>query len=272
MRHVHRLFGAGLVAMLAACAAPLPTTNPADLPSPRPGLLPGYLPVQLWVNRLALRPAPPQAGSAAQAADDAAYRAAIAAKGSPRWQLAERDAELQFPRAADAFACALGVPIRAETSPHLSMLMRRTLADAGLATYTAKDHYQRPRPFMVLGGEQCTPKEDAWLRKDGSYPSGHAAIGWTWALVLSEVAPDRTNALMRRGYEFAQSRVACGVHWESDVARGRDVAAAVVAQLHGNADFKAQLAEARKEVAQARAAGLAPPAAECAAEAATLKR
>jgi acid phosphatase (class A) len=47
------------------------------------------------------------------------------------------------------------------------------------------------------------------------------------------------------------------------------VAAGVVAQLHDNADFKAQLAEARKEVAAARAAGL-KPAVDCAAEAAAL--
>ena len=92
---------------------------------------------------------------------------------------------------------------------------------------------------------------------------------WGLSLVLVETAPDRATQLARRGREFAQSRVACGVHWQSDVDAGRDVGAAVVAQLHGNEEFLTQLAQARKEVATARAAG-ARPTADCAAEAAAL--
>jgi acid phosphatase (class A) len=60
------------------------------------------------------------------------------------------------------------------------MLMRRTLADAGLATYKAKDHYKRARPFVESKAAICTPQDEAMLRKDGSYPSGHAALGWAW--------------------------------------------------------------------------------------------
>lgn len=254
----------------AVASSKLPTTNPADLKAPRPGFVPGYLPMGAWVNSLTLLPPPPAAGSAAQAADEEAYRKAVAAKDSARWKLAASDAELKFPQAADAFSCALGVTVRAETAPHLTMLMRRTLADAGLATYRAKDNYKRTRPFAALNGPMCTPAEDAALRKDGSYPSGHAALGWAWGLVLAEVAPEQANALIHRARAFAQSRVACGVHWQSDVDAGRDVGAAVVAQLHGNEDFVAQLAQARKEYAALRAQ--APvPASACQAEAAALQ-
>jgi membrane-associated phospholipid phosphatase len=35
----------------------------------------------------------------------------------------------------------------------------------------------------------CTPELDAALRKDGSYPSGHVAIGWGWALILAKSRP-----------------------------------------------------------------------------------
>lgn len=203
----------------------------------------------------------------------AAHQAALQHKDSARWQLAEADAELKFPKAADTFSCALGVKVSAQATPHLNMLLRRILADAGLATYKAKDHYKRTRPFVAVDAANdaplCTPRDAAGLRKDGSYPSGHSAVGWAWGLVLSEVAPERADALVQRGRAFGQSRVACGVHWQSDVDAGRLVAAAVVAQLHGNADFNAQLAEARKEVAVARAVKSVPEM-DCAQEAQAL--
>ena len=89
------------------------------------------------------------------------------------------------------------------------MLMRRTMVDAGLATYRAKAHYHRARPFMAGNDAICTPDEEAHLRKDGAYPSGHSALGWAWGLVLTEVAPERANALVQRGCAFGQSRVMC---------------------------------------------------------------
>lgn len=260
-----------------ACASLMaaPTTDPAELKAPRPGFVPGYLPAGTWINSHALLPQPPQPGSAAFAADKAAHQAALQQKDSARWNLAERDAELRFPKAADALSCALGVEVGAKDTPHLNMLIRRTLADAGLATYKAKDYYKRTRPFMATDAANdapvCTPQEAASLRKDGSYPSGHAAIGWAWGLVLSEVAPERADALVQRGWAFGQSRVACGVHWQSDVDAGRLVAAAVVAQLHTNADFNEQLIEARKEFVAARAAKSVPEL-SCAQEAQALGR
>lgn len=268
--------GATLSSLLLAsqavlAAAPLPTTNPDELKPLRPGVLPGYMAPGSWVDSLALLPPPPAAGSAALAADEAAYQATRVFKDTPRWAQAEKDAELSFPKAARTFSCALGLNISAEATPHLNMLLRRTLADAGLATYRAKDTYKRARPFMTANDAICTPAQEEALRKDGSYPSGHASLGWAWALVLTEVAPERANALIQRGHAFAQSRAICGVHWQSDVQAGMLVGAGVVAQLHNNADFNAQLGAARQEVTAARASQ-ATAAQDCAAEAAALAR
>ena len=91
------------------------------------------------------------------------------------------------------------------------------------------------------------------LRNDGSHPSGHSALGWAWALVLTGIAPDRADALLQRGHAFGQSRVVCGVHWQSDVAAGRLVASATYARLQSDPVFQAQRTLARKELAAARA-------------------
>jgi acid phosphatase (class A) len=140
---------------------------------------------------------------------------------------------------------------------------------AGLSTYKAKDHYQRTRPFVAFKTASCTPDEDAKLAKDGAYPSGHSAVGWSWALVLAEVAPQRSDALLQRGRAFGQSRGICGAHWQSDIEAGRLIGAATVARLHTHAGFTAQLTAARDEVARMRNQNLPLPR-DCQAEATAL--
>ena len=117
----------------------------------------------------------------------------------------------------------------------------------------------------------CTPEERKSLLESGSYPSGHAAAGWAWALILAEIAPERLDAILARGLAFGESRVVCNVHWESDVAAGRILGAGVVARLHADAGFRQDLEAAREEVAAARAKGLKPRR-DCADEAAALGR
>ncbi len=232
----------------------------------RPGLLAGYLPKGATPDSLAIIPPAPDPHSPTQARDDAAAKAAQAFRGSPRWTLATQDADLTFPAAADDYACAVGVRIGAETTPRLYQLLRRTLTDAGLSTYPTKTKFQRPRPFMVAGGSTCTPQDEKMLRGDGSYPSGHSAVGWAWALILAEAAPDRATQILARGRGFMQSRVVCNVHWQSDIEAGATMGAAVVARLHDEPDFRAYLEAARSEIAAARTAGQAPQR-DCAAEA-----
>jgi acid phosphatase (class A) len=239
------------------------------VPEVFPGILLGYLPPKAAPNSDLLLPAPPAAGSAAFAADQDAFLGTRALAGTPRWALAVRDADLGFPRAAEAFSCTLNFPLAEGSAPHLAMLLRRTLTDAVFATFAAKNHYQRPRPFVVQRTSTCTPREEAELAREGSYPSGHASIGWAWALILAELAPERADAILKRGHAFGQSRVICGVHWQSDVEAGRIIGAAVVAKLHSDPVFRAEMEAARQELAEGRAGGLGP-AADCGVEAAAL--
>lgn len=261
-----------LAALLAGCQTPPPPPTSPDAVGEihkGSGYLNGYLERKQLPDSLALLPPPPAPGSAQQAADLDTYRSTRALRDTPRWALAAKDADLHFPAAAATFECALRMPISAQATPHLNMLLRRTLVDAALATYAAKDKYQRQRPFVANGGPSCTPAEQAALAKDGSYPSGHTTIGWAWALVLTQAAPRHSDALLQRGVAFGESRVICGVHWQSDVEAGRTIGAATVARLQSDATFNAQLALARDEIALAQAQGT-KPGADCAAEAAAL--
>ena len=92
----------------------------------------------------------------------------------------------------------------------------------------------------------CTPEDDELLRNDGSYPSGHTAAGWAWALVLSELSPERRDQLVARGIEYGKSRSICNVHWLSDVQASQIIGSAAVAQLHTDPVFRADLRAAGK--------------------------
>jgi acid phosphatase (class A) len=177
---------------------------------------------------------------------------------------------LTFPDLAKSFACALNLPVSEERTPKLIRLLRRTVVDAGRATGEAKQLYARTRPFVVNGKPTCTPDRESGLRRDGSYPSGHSSIGWALGLVLSEVAPERTDALVARGREFGQSRLVCNVHWQSDVQEGRVVASAVVARLNAEAAFRDDVAAARAELDALRSQALTADG-DCAAEAQAIK-
>jgi len=237
---------------LTGCTSMAPTESKQEIPEIAPGVLMGYTPMDdPMLSKVFVLPAPVP-GSPRQVMDEAVAEEMLALRGTPRWVLATRDAHLRFPDAADTFTCALGLPITQADTPELYMLLRRTLADLGLAAYSAKNAYQRERPFMVNGQPICTPEEETMLRGDGSYPSGHTAIGWGWALILSELAPDRAEALLNRGRAYGESRNVCNVHWRSDVDAGRLVGAAAVARLHTNEAFLTAMSAARTEIVRLR--------------------
>lgn len=259
-----------LLAFAAGCtASPVQPDSAGPAPREIPGHVAGYLAADAVPNSLALLPPPPQAGSAAMALDEEISRRSLGLRDSARWQLAKSDADLKFPHAAGAYACAMNAAVTEADAPHLYRLLRRSLSDLGRSTAAAKNHYQRTRPFVVNKEPLCTPQDREHLLKSGSYPSGHTTAGWGWALILAEIAPDRANEILARGRAFGESRIVCNAHWQSDVQQGFVLAAATVARLHAEPAFRADLEAAKNELAAVRAKGL-NPLRDCNAEAGAL--
>lgn len=272
MRLAAAALGATLIA--AGIAASAAASDPAPA-QPRDALAQagasrmagGYLPRGAAPDSLVLTPPPPQPGSAAEARDRAAADAALALRGTPRWDQAAIDADLFSPTTIGVFSCAAGVSLDPAMLPKLAGLLRKAGPDLALAVYPSKRKYQRPRPFMVNNQPVCTPKDESVLRGDGSYPSGHSAIGYGWGLILAEIIPDRAAQLVARGRAFGDSRRVCNVHWLSDVEEGRVVATAVYARLNAEPAFRADVAAARAEI-EAHRTHLGAP--DCARENAAL--
>ncbi|VVD96100.1 acid phosphatase [Pandoraea communis] len=263
------VLGAALLSVVCATATASDSSPNPKITDPHFKFAPGYLPQKDLPNSLELLGPPPADGSAALARDEAAREATVPLRGKARSEIARLDADLVFPQPAKNFSCAMGVDIDQKKTPRLYHLMERVLTDAGMSTYGVKNKYNRTRPFVVHNEGTCMPEQEPLLRHDGSYPSGHTAAGWAWALVLTEISPERADTLFKRGLEFGQSRVVCNAHWQSDVDAGRTMGAATVAKLHTNAAFLADVKAARKEAQNARTQGSAS-ALNCGAEEAAL--
>ena len=159
--------------------------------------------------------------------------------------------------------------IKLEKGPiEVAKLFARVGRDASAITNLAKDHFKHDRPFIKPNGPICTESDRAGLMKSYSYPSGHTTYSWAMGLILAEIAPDKASEILARARAFGESRVVCGVHTVSDVEEGRTNGASLVAVLHSNPEFRADLEAAKAALAAARAAPhAAPDASDCKIEA-----
>lgn len=252
------LAGAAIALALSGCATTGQPTGPATVSADTPTFWTGfrdhphgYLDEGSAPNAANFLPPPPEPGSLREQDDIAQYRATRALKGTPRWAQAAADNEIETPSAPRIFNEALGIEFVPEQMPTLTLLLGRMLGDLETIQTPAKRGYFRHRPFVVEPSDTCFTPEP-WLGPSGSYPSGHTALGWAWALVLAEMAPDRADAILARGIAYGESRMICGVHYASDVEAGRIVGAVIVSALKANPEFQADFAVAARELNRAR--------------------
>ena len=108
---------------------------------------------------------------------------------------------------------------QAEPNPDLlrtMALVAVAIHDATVATWHAKYQYARARPSEV----DSTISPAVVVPHSPSYPSEHAAVAAAASDVLAYIFPKNTAALALRSQEAAQSRIAAGVQYPSDVAAG----------------------------------------------------
>jgi len=100
---------------------------------------------------------------------------------------------------------------------------------------------------MYFNEPTLMPQLEEEHRTNGSYPSGHTIRGWAMALLLAEINPAAQNAILKYGYEWGQSRVIAGYHWQSDIEASKAIIAGCFARLHADEAFLADMKKARAE-------------------------
>lgn len=188
-----------------------------------------------------LLPPPPAAGSAAATQDLQAVLAVQRSRTPAEQSAAKADME----RSVFRFADVLGPSMQAATLPKTAAFFERVADFDKAEVKDAKFYWRRLRPPVT--SDQVHPlskeKPDDW-----SYPSGHSTFGYTTAVLLANMVPEKRAEIFARADLYAQHRVVMGVHFPSDVEAGRLAGTVIGAQLMHQADWQAGYQAARAEL------------------------
>ena len=207
-----------------------------------------YIEAEQLPHLLYIMPGPPAFDSPEFASDEVRYNwGKEQRQDSVRLAIAIADAEwndleLVLSRWQEAF----GMPISEAATPHIYALLVNSITTVDPMRVEPKAFYHRQRPFERYD-DAMPSHEEPFLRGEGSYPSGHSLRGWLIGLVLAQVAPERAEAILARSWDYCNSRVIVGAHWQSDVDHSRTAASVGYGALQGSERFRAHVLEARRE-------------------------
>lgn len=140
-----------------------------------------------------------------------------------------------------------------------------------ISTGKAKQHFNYARPFLVQGSGIYLVPDDVLVKDNhvysadgGSFPSGHTNTGYTDALLLAQMLPERYPELVIRAARYGYSRVVLGVHYPLDVMGARMVAQYNVAHYLNDKRYRVLFELARDQFRRALEKECGIPLAECA--------
>ncbi|HWD18427.1 MAG TPA: phosphatase PAP2 family protein [Verrucomicrobiae bacterium] len=187
----------------------------------------------------ALLPPPPTPDSPEQAAELAAVRAVF--HTAPSNDIASAYAEKKF--SVFNFRPVVGDFLAPGKLPKTEAFFSRVQKEAALITDGAKMHWKRPRPFVT-----DPSLTNGVLEKSFSYPSGHATESMVLALVLAQMFPEKSDAILAEARAIGWHRIEIARHYPIDIFAGRILAQAIVREMWNSAKFQEDFNEAKAEI------------------------
>ena len=210
-----------------------------------------YLTIAELPNMVNFLPPPPEFESSLFVADQVRYLwGKKQRQDEERAQMAIRDAVYGMNTIIEEFQGIFGLEITKEDTPEIYTIIQDVASNCDSIVNPAKQKYMRWRPFMYYDESTLVPEQEEEHRTNGSYPSGHTNLGWTMGLLLSDINPAAADQLLQRAYEYGQSRVIAGYHWQSDVDAGRLAASVLYVKIKSHPRFIEQLEKAKAEFAE----------------------
>ncbi|MBR1600606.1 MAG: phosphatase PAP2 family protein, partial [Alphaproteobacteria bacterium] len=152
-------------------------------------------------------PLPPKTTDAGFYNDWYRYEWGKTMRNTERGKQAEEDANHSLEYFYKIYSEPFDLIISKENTPEISAFLERVLDTTRLCKDMAKSRFMRKRPFVQFNEPTSVPQDEEKLRANSSYPSGHTTMGWGIALVLAEINPYRQNEILKRGFEYGESRV-----------------------------------------------------------------
>ena len=199
-------------------------------------------------DMMVFMPGPPDSSSVAFANDVSRYFWGKEMRKDPeRAAQATRDAVYGLATILTEFEEAFGMKITKEDTPEIYKVLLEGTATCDSICTLPKTRYGRTRPFIRFNEHTLVPEQEEGLNPHKSFPSGHTLLGWSSALLMMEINPERANEILARGYRYGENRVVVGAHWQSDTDAARMAASVAYARLHTSERFLEQMKKAREE-------------------------
>lgn len=188
-----------------------------------------------------LLPPPPAAGSAAAQRDLQAVLTVQQSRTAQDMAAAKADVEHSVFRFADAIGANMQAAALPKTAAFFERVARLDRAEAK----AAKRYWKRPRPSVVSSDVHPLSKEKT---DDWSYPSGHATFGYTTAVLLANMLPEKRAEIFARADVYAQHRIVMGAHFPTDLEGGRLAGTLIAAQILRDPQWQVDYDAARGEL------------------------
>jgi acid phosphatase (class A) len=200
-----------------------------------------------------LLPPPPADGSASQKKELAEVEQLVKTRKPERFAQAKWDNDHEN---AAAFYAVLGAEFDIEKLPETAKLLELVLNDQSVVASASKVFFHRKAPVAAAVppvGSYADWSCDADVKKPAdrplrSYPSGHATMGYSLAIVLSALIPEKSQAILARAADYAYSREVCGDHYHSDVEASHALGSALGIMLLNNSALKPQIEASKDEL------------------------
>jgi acid phosphatase (class A) len=205
-----------------------------------------------------LLPPPPKDGSDMQMLDLEAWRRVVEDRTPERYAQARWDNDHED---ISAFYSVLGPKFDLSKLPATKKLIAEVDNDQAIAASAAKVYFHQRFPVASapMIGDYHIYSCDTDVQKPAdrayrSYPSGHATMGYTFAIVLAALVPNDAQQILARADDFAFSRIVCGDHYRMDIEASHALGSALGIMFLNNPKLQPQIEAARAEL---RAAAVA---------------
>ena len=196
------------------------------------------------INPALILAPPPARDSAAEANELAALRKLIASASPARMEQARYDDVHEDP---SIFDTTIGGGFDVKKLPKTWELLTLINNDTGIITNIGKKIFDRTRPWGV---DTTLPNCDAGRGKKpvGSYPSGHATLGFSVGYTLAQLIPAKAPAILARAQDYGASRLYCGVHFPSDIEASHVLATVTAIHILATPALKPRIAAVKAEL------------------------